>query len=173
MQWNSISWQRKRGLSKVDVAHRRGERPVKLQLSKILPASPEEVFELWLDPESVKYWMCPGDTSVAYIELDPRVEGAFRIDMRTPSGEVYTHTGKYLEIQPPRKLVFTWISSATANQSSLVTIMLFPHDDGCRLELTHERLPGDEAVIKHRQGWADILELLTDYVRGGAVPYQE
>ena len=53
---------------------------------------------MWLNPESMRRWLCPGDTHVAYIELNPVVGGSFRIDMRAADGQVLIHTGNYLAI---------------------------------------------------------------------------
>lgn len=136
----------------------------KFKLSRILPATPDDVFEMWLDAESLKTWMCPGDTRVSYIEANARVDGRFRIDMQTRDGAVIVHTGEYLTIQRPHLLVFTWTSSATGGKPSQVTVQLFSHDEGCRLELAQERLPDATAIEKHRAGWGDILDHLAAQV---------
>ena len=114
---------------------------------------------MWLNPESLRRWMCPCDTSVSHVEVQPVVGGAFRIDMRSADGTVAVHTGRYLEIQRPSRLVFTWRSPAV-EQGSQVTVTFADHPDGCLLELRHELLPNQESVDDHRAGWSDILEHL-------------
>jgi uncharacterized protein YndB with AHSA1/START domain len=131
-----------------------------LTLSKILPGEPAEVFDMWLDPDSLRRWMAPGDLQVARAEVNPVVGGAFRIDMQTPDGGVLVHTGHYLEIQRPNRLVFTWISSATGQAETQVTLDFYTHARGCRLELRHESLPGQLAVEQHTDGWTGILAKL-------------
>ena len=37
----------------------------KLVIRKLIPASREEVFAAWSDPESIRHWMCPGDAKTA------------------------------------------------------------------------------------------------------------
>jgi uncharacterized protein YndB with AHSA1/START domain len=117
------------------------------------------VFDAWIDPESVKIWMCPSTLTAATVELDARVGGSFCIVMRDERGD-FTHTGEYREIRPPQRLVFTWRSNATHNEETLVTVELFPRGDETELVLTHERLPDEPAVVSHTQGWQGILEKL-------------
>ncbi len=138
-----------------------------LQLSRILPASPEEVFDMWLDPERMKAWMCPGDNRVSYIEITPEVGGTFRIDMQSPNADVAVHRGQYLEIERPWRLQFTWEASLMAYRTTIVTVECYPHDDGCRLVLTHEQLADDE-IAHHQYGWTAILDLLQEYIVNGA-----
>ena len=84
-------------------------RPV-VRVVRRLPASREEVFDAWLDAESLQEWMCPGATRKTVAEVDARVGGRFRIVMTGEHGDT-EHTGEYREIRRPDRLVFTWIST--------------------------------------------------------------
>ena len=88
-----------------------------------MPAPREVVFDAWIDPEGIREWMCPGDVTSAEAVLDVRVGGSFRIVMKAKAKD-YVHTGTYLVVEPPSKLVFTW--SGVENQSAitLVTALL-------------------------------------------------
>ena len=131
-----------------------------LRLVRILPAPPDQVFAAWTDVESLKQWMCPGATSVPVAELDARIGGHFKIVM-TDEKRDYIHTGEYLEVDPPNRLVFTWISDATHSKRSMVTVEFRPHGDGeTEVVLIHEQLPDEEAVARHRGGWNDIAAKL-------------
>jgi uncharacterized protein YndB with AHSA1/START domain len=107
--------------------------------------------------------MCPGALTVGDVQVDARVGGAFRLVMRGQAGDV-VHTGEYREICPPERLGFTWRSQATRWQDSLVTIALFAQGQKTELILTHERLPDEEAIRGHRQGWQGIVEKLERYL---------
>jgi uncharacterized protein YndB with AHSA1/START domain len=69
------------------------------------------------------------------------------------------HTGEYLEVDRPRRLVFTWRSPYTGPEPSMVTVDLRPDGGGTELTLRHERLP-EEHVEPHRGGWGQILDNL-------------
>lgn len=142
------------------------ERRPEVRLQKELAATPEEVFDAWTDPESLRRWMCPGDGIVAHLEAEVRVGGRFRIVMRFDEEE-FEHTGQYREVSRPRRLVFTWVSRATREQESLVTVELTPAGDRTLLRLTHELLPDAEAAGKHRDGWGSILERFSQLLKGG------
>jgi len=131
----------------------------RLVLERILPAPPADVFRAWTDPESLRVFMCPGTVTSALVEADPKVGGRFRIVMRDLEGD-RDHTGEYRVVDPPHRLVFTWHSPVTGPGGSLVTVELSPHVDGTRLVLTHEQLPSDDLVRRHRGGWTTILEKL-------------
>jgi uncharacterized protein YndB with AHSA1/START domain len=133
--------------------------PPSLCIVRVLPARPEEVFDAWIDPESLRTWMCPGAMSVSAVEVDARVGGSFRIVMRGAQGDV-EHTGRYREIRRPERLVFTWASRITAGRETLVTIELRARADGTELTLTHAELPDDETRRLHQGGWASIVEKL-------------
>jgi len=140
------------------------ERPDRLVVRRVIPASREEVFAAWTDPESIRYWMCPGDTLTAEAHLDPRVGGAFRIVMKSAT-RAYDHAGEYLVVHPPSKLAFTWISKGTDNQPTIVTVELFARGDECEVVLTHERFPNADAMRQHRGGWSQILERLAEHLQ--------
>ena len=130
-----------------------------LVVSRVIPASREEVFAAWLDPEGMAEWMRPGPTTRTSVELDPRVGGKFRIVMyQGDRGE--EHVGEYLAIEPPSRLQFTWISAHTHGQRTIVTVELAEHPEGTEVTLTHRSLPESE-LENHRGGWSDILRLLS------------
>ena len=69
------------------------------------------------------------------------------------------HRGRFLEIDRPKRLVFTW-SSEYAGEDSRVTLEFEAQQDRTRLTLTHERLPSKKAIEMHTQGWSAILDKL-------------
>ncbi len=131
-----------------------------LRIVRVLPASPEEVFDAWTDPRSLAVWMAPGSVRRSEVEADPRVGGRFRIVMKGPDSD-HEHAGEYLVVDRPRRLVFTWISKATAGRPTTVTVELRPRGPGeTELVLTHEGLPDEAATASHRSGWGDIVQKL-------------
>jgi uncharacterized protein YndB with AHSA1/START domain len=127
-----------------------------LAVTRRYAASPDRVFAAWTDPDSLGRWMSPFGKSVA--TADVRVGGTFKIIMQGQGTEI-EHTGEYLEVDRPRRLVFTWQSPYTGPTPSVVTVELRPDGDQTELILTHERLPEDQ-VESHRGGWGQILDNL-------------
>lgn len=122
----------------------------------------ERVFDAWLDPALAARFLSAGESIVSEASIDPKVGGCFRIVMRDEKGE-YAHTGHYVEIARPNRLIFTWTSTVTQDRETLVTITFHAIGQGTRVDVLHERLP-TESVPPHIRGWTSILEKLEQLV---------
>jgi len=126
-----------------------------------IAASPETVFEFFTDPNRMIQWM--GRSA----ELDPRPGGAFRCDINGRD----IASGEYVELDPPRRAVFTWgwesEDSLTAPGSTTVEVLLEPEGEETHLRLIHRDLPSAEIAGKHRHGWKHYTERLAVAARGG------
>lgn len=138
--------------------------PHMLIITRVLPASPQAVFDAWTTAESVRHWMCPDSASIPLAELDVRVGGTFRVDM-LDQGERVIHIGVYREVRPPEKLVFTWMSKYTLHRDTLVTVELRALGDETELVLTQTLLPDEAATYQHTRGWTQIVEHLATYLQ--------
>ena len=126
----------------------------------------ERVFDAWLSSESLAQWMRPGDFTHATVVVEPRVGGRFRIVMEGGTSVCFDHVGEYLAIERPSLLSFTWMSKATDNQPTVVTIEFHERGGGTDLVLTHRRLAAT-AIEGHRRGWTDVLRVLDEVLTRG------
>jgi uncharacterized protein YndB with AHSA1/START domain len=127
------------------------------------PASAEQVFDAWLDPAKAGRFLFATPTGqMVRVEIDPRVGGHFTLTDRRDREDV-DHTGEYLEIERPRRLVFTFRVPKYSSLTSHVSIEVAPLDDGCELTLTNEGVPPEwrEPAIA---GWTSILAALAGVV---------
>lgn len=130
-----------------------------LTLVKYLPVPPEVVFDAWTTPEHMSNWFSPAGMPVSVPKLDLRVGGEYQVDMHG-EGKDYVHTGKYIEIDRPNRLVFSWFSDGTEHKETIVTLDLKTDGDGTMLRLTHERFPSEKSRDEHNGGWSEILDRL-------------
>ena len=138
-------------------------------------ASPERVFDAWLDPDMIGLWLLASspDDQVIHIERDARVGGKFSFLVRR-AGEEIDHVGEYRELARPRRLSFTFgvvgggapvASGATADlhdsKPSVVAIELAAVGTGTEVVLVQDNVPPDMRA-KIRRGWAMILDAIGD-----------
>jgi uncharacterized protein YndB with AHSA1/START domain len=129
-----------------------------MTISKQLAAAPETVFDAWTTPQHMAGWLSPMTTaSIPLLEL--RVGGRYQIDMHGEEKD-YVHTGQYLEIDRPNKLVFSWHSEGTGQEETIVTLEFAATEGGTLLTLTHDRFPTAKSRDDHTQGWTAIFEKL-------------
>jgi uncharacterized protein YndB with AHSA1/START domain len=119
----------------------------------------ERVFDAWLNPELAKKWLFP-DGSVTKVEINAKVGGRFTFtDHR--DGQDIEHVGMYLEIDHPRRLVFTWATVHDLPDTDRVIVEIAKTPDGCELTLTHQVHPNWKDYTKHTENaWAKMLQAM-------------
>ena len=130
-----------------------------LQVRRVFQASPDRLFKAWTTPEELRRWHAPGPLTVALAEIDLRVGGRYRINMRTPEGVDHRVSGVYRIVDPPRKLVYTWQFEGDPIQTE-VTLDFVPVGAGTELVLTHRGFHTDQACGNHEKGWLGIFAKL-------------
>ena len=114
----------------------------------------------------MKQWFGPENVQTRNLIVDARVGGEFRWDLVNPEGENMTIRGEYRELQPGKKIVFTWQwqdDEDWENHISIVTVELDDADGGTELRLAHEQLPNEESRDGHTQGWNSVLDKLAKF----------
>lgn len=126
-----------------------------------IAASPETVWELLTDPEEATRWM--GLTATFELHRG----GLYRVEVLP--GDVAR--GEFVEIDPPRRLVFTWGWESRGHVvppgSTTVEFELVPSGEGTTLRFRHRDLPTADSVAKHTRGWTHYLERLVVVAAGG------
>jgi uncharacterized protein YndB with AHSA1/START domain len=85
----------------------------------------------------------------------------------TPDGAEMTVAGEYRELQPGRKLVFTWQwqdDEDWENHRSVITVELADVREGTEVRLIHEKLPNEESRNGHNRGWNSTLDKLEKFL---------
>jgi uncharacterized protein YndB with AHSA1/START domain len=133
-----------------------------------IEAPPEAVFPFLTEPAKIVRWKGVD----ANVEAAPG--GLYRVNV---TGEKHA-VGEYLEIDPPRRVVFTWGwegDDQLPPGSSTVEIELVPDGDATIVKLTHSGLP-EGADIAQLEGWEHFLPRLAAVAAGedpGLDPWAE
>ncbi|MEO5560997.1 MAG: SRPBCC domain-containing protein [Dokdonella sp.] len=136
--------------------------PFRISVPKTYEASPERLFRAWTDPSHAKIWLAEGGDAV----MDARPGGLFYLGMLR-NGDVRPHYGRYLRVESPRLLEFTWVSEHTRGKESVVTIEFTPRGAQTEVRLSHEGLPDEEMAMAHTRGWTYFLDALSGQVVQG------
>jgi len=108
-------------------------------------ASAEHVFDAWLDPGLAGKWLfATASRPSARVAIDARVGGAFRFVERH-AGKSFEHAGVYVEIERPRRLIFTLSHGTRSRDVTRVNVEIAPRDNGSELTLFHDNVPPDRA----------------------------
>ncbi len=102
------------------------------------------VFEAWTKPELLKRWWAPKSTGMRLIswEADVRVGGGYRVELGHGASKPMAFFGRYLEVTPPSRLVWTNDES----DDGAVTTVTFEEKGGKTLLVLHELYPSKEAL---------------------------
>ena len=134
-----------------------------LEIKRFINVPRNRVYEAWTNPAQLKEWFGPENVRTRELVAETRVGGKFRWDLTNPEGEEMTVQGEYRELQPGRKIVFTWQwqdDETWENHSSIVTVELSDVAGGTELRLLHEQLPNEESRDNHNDGWKSLLNKL-------------
>jgi uncharacterized protein YndB with AHSA1/START domain len=130
-----------------------------LRLVRRFEASPERVFDAWTDPQLAAAWLFTGpDSQTHRTEIDLRIGGRWEIVDRR-GGVDYRAIGEYLEIERPRRLVFTFGMPQFSEGFAKVTVEIAPDGAGALMTLIQEGLAPD-AIAALEQGWREMFDQL-------------
>jgi len=104
------------------------------------------VFEAWTKPELLKRWWAPKSTGLTMVscEADVRVGGSYRLAFSHPAApKPMEFFGRYLEVTPHSRLVWT---NEEGGDSGQVTTVTFEERGGETLLVMHDLYPSKEAL---------------------------
>ena len=129
------------------------------QVSRVIPAAPDEVWKALTSREGMKAYMMGAE-----VDADWRVGGQIRMHGEY-EGKRFEDRGEVRSFEPERKLAYTHVSAAAPNQAHLVTFELKPRDDGTEITVTQAAEGGEHPEharnrAMYEQTWAMMLENL-------------
>jgi uncharacterized protein YndB with AHSA1/START domain len=150
---------------------RKSER--ELVVTRTFKAPARIVFEAWTKPELIKRWWAPRSYGMSFIscDADVRTGGGYRFVFSHPASEQpAAFFGRYLDVTPPSRLVWT---NEEGGDDGQVTTVTFEEKSGATLVVIHELYPSkeslDEAMASGGTGWAsEMFEQLDELIAAQA-----
>ena len=116
-----------------------------LVVTRMVNGPPRLVFQAWVQPELFKQWWVPKSFPITLLscEADVRVGGRYRLVFSAGASEPMEFFGRYLEVTPPSRLV--WTNDEVADGGPVTTVT-FEEKSGNTLLVMHELYPSKEAL---------------------------
>ncbi len=135
-----------------------------VNISKTINAPIEKVFDAWLDSSMLTRFILPDPAMPRpEVENDPREGGRFTIVMFVGDDKL-PHTGTYLTVDRPHRLVFSWESAYSTDDSTITLDFTVVDANTTNIELTHVKFLHEEARSDHEGGWGNILDKLGEVI---------
>jgi uncharacterized protein YndB with AHSA1/START domain len=148
-------------------------------VTRVFDAPRELVFAAWTESQHLKRWWGPAGYTMPYCEIHLREGGVFFYCMRSPEGRDIWVKGDFREVVVPERLILT--VSFTDAEGNVVAptrygmssdwpmemLMKVTFDEGegkTKVTLRYEGVPPGADRDESRQGWAESLDRLAEYL---------
>jgi uncharacterized protein YndB with AHSA1/START domain len=141
-----------------------------VELKRYLSATPEKVFAAFADAQLVARWLKPApDIRLSVLQFEFREGGKYRFAYHVPgAAEPMTVFGSYSTIEPPSRIVFSWIIEPPdehAGIQSEVNVTISRSGDRTQLVIRHDKLARADAERRHALGWQGAVDQLAVLVQ--------
>ena len=145
------------------------DKQLSLEVSRVLSASPAEVFDAYTDPEKQKIWFTILDETPGYVEIttDLRVGGQQTAVWGPDENTLFRETQTFLEIDRPHRLVTESVGSGPdgAELTTHITVTFDEHESGTLMTVVQQGFP-DEEIRDFFAGevWQGALDRIAAYL---------
>ena len=133
-----------------------------LEIKRVLAAVPSVVFRAFSDSGELAKWWGPAGFATPSLEFHPRVGESYRIEMQPPEGDPFYLTGKFREVDPPARLVYTfvWEDPDPDDVETLVALSFRDLGESTEIVLAQGSFKTEARRELHRAGWTDSFDKL-------------
>lgn len=134
-----------------------------LVIERQFNTNPERLYEAWTNPEILQKWWGPVGVSVPELQLDVRENGEWTTTFYLEEAKATrVVSGKYLTLDPPNRLVFTWGWSEDGKRGheTEVEILLVAVGENTMMTLTQKTFAETEHRDSHSHGWTSSFTKL-------------
>lgn len=139
-----------------------------LRIERDFSAPRERVWAAWTEGALLRRWSCPEGLEIGEARNDLRIGGRFLLEMREPdSGERFVAVGRYVELDPPARIVMThgWLEEGEAPEAvdaraTWITVELFDEGPRTRMVFVQRGFPSAESRDGHDDGWTSTFRQL-------------
>lgn len=139
---------------------------LQLHLERVLPVRPRRAFDACVEADRLARWWGPAGFTAPRVDLDVRQGGHYRIEMQSPDAAAFHLRGEFLEVDAPRRLVYTfeWEEPDPDDRTTVVTLSFRDDGAGTRLVVDQGPFASEARLSLHEAGWTDTLDRLERYL---------
>lgn len=148
----------------------RGQTAHGVTVTRRFEEDPETLFRAFTDAEALRQWWGPRGFTIDAITFRAVVNEIYRVTLTAPDGSQWAHEGRILEVDPPRRLVYTWrwVTGPLSRDETLVEITFARSSGTTLVTVTHSRFVSDAECDAHAVGWGDTFERVQVWLRGAS-----
>ncbi len=143
--------------------------PMEMELTRVFRAPRALVWQAWTDVDQLQQWWGPKQFTNPRCEVEVRVGGPIRIDMRAPDGTVYPMGGEFEQIVPPERLVFLTSALDPAGDPIFTnrnTVLFREVEGGTEISIHTRVIDARPEAMQYlkgmREGWSSSLDKLAN-----------
>ena len=129
-----------------------------------IAAPAERIFDALTTPEQLRRWWGREQMYTTEWDVDLRVGGGYRCRATGADGSVMIVEGRFLEVDRPLRLGYTWNASWDPTGETTVVYELAPRGESTHLRVTHGGFAPGADRAGYTDGWARVLAWLTEFV---------
>lgn len=133
-----------------------------LLVRRIVNGDADRVFRAWTSAGQIMKWWGPSHVSCPHCEVDLRVGGKYRIANLLPDGSTIWIIGRFLRIEPPRLVQYSWQFGTDpkfdANAGERVTVRFLPKGSKTEIIVEHSHISDRRTRENHSIGWLGCLD---------------
>lgn len=141
-----------------------------IRVARVIAAAQADLYRAWTDPATkAEWWGKTARAELVKCEMDPRVGGRFRYEMRMPNSEKSeVACGEHVEVNPPQRMIFTWATDEDESGGATKVALEFVdlRDGTTRGVVTHEGVASPSVAAAYRANWANLLQDLAKHFAG-------
>ncbi len=141
---------------------------ITLTINRVFDAPIQIVYDAWADPKQCAKWCCPGPYQVTFRDADVQVGGSYRTGMKYGDEAEKIYGGKFLEVDPPTKLVFEHHWDDTEDYKyphTVCTVELKDANGKTEMTFTQTGFNVEAEKTGHNEGWSSIFDKLNVFVK--------
>lgn len=143
---------------------------LKIELEHDFAVPVTRLYQAWITTEDLKQWWKPSENTLVKVEQQVQEGGDIRYEFEGQNGQTsLIITGKYSEVKPDEKLVYSWNWDVSADgvgkSDHQLNISFLANGDQSKIKVEQDNFENEESITPHKEGWVKALDALDNFLK--------